>query len=585
MNNLIKILLPIALAISFFSCENDGFDIQESVGETSELKMSIAGQVLDINGNPIINAAVIYNNEEKRTDNYGLYFFENVKVSDTHNHVYIHKDGYFENTRTFRSHVSTNLTLKTILLDENFKYQFNSEAGGIIAATNVTLEFPPNAIVTDDSGNEYNGTVWVAVKHLNPLDDDVNYMMPGDLTALDADGQYSKLTSYGMVNVTLKSTAGEKLQIAQGQEVTMIATIPNEILNQSPDQIEMWSFDFEKGLWIEEGMASKSGDHYIAKVAHFSSWNYDVKMPAIIMNGRIVDADGIGFSAYINVFKSGTNMGGRGKTQSNGYFSGAVQKDELLTVIVYGDECRYMELFRSEVGPFSQNVDVGEIVVNLPSNPTYQVTGELEDCDGNVPDNVVIAINDEIYFSLDGKFNISFSPCRGGPFKIKAIDLDKKTSSDTFVLQVGDNAFNPLVICLDDIAYVKVKSTDLGFEEIAYLETIIEGRQNNEKQFFGFGRSFDGNAEKRYDIRISYRDNAGGKYEEGAFDTTKASIEIRQPNLNAFFRLDNGKIIINEVNESMKYVKGSYNIEMEAVESNITGKYTFTGDFKLDIVD
>jgi hypothetical protein len=105
---------------------------------------------------------------------------------------------------------------------------------------------------------------------------DSNDQLPGDLTAITKAGQPVRLSSYGAVSVSLRDMGGKPLNIAKGKSALIRLPIDGNLLGGSPPTIKLWSFDENKGVWIEEGVATKSGNAYIGKVTHFSAVNMDL---------------------------------------------------------------------------------------------------------------------------------------------------------------------------------------------------------------------------------------------------------------------------------------------------------------------
>ncbi|MEE9439919.1 MAG: carboxypeptidase-like regulatory domain-containing protein, partial [Saprospiraceae bacterium] len=274
------------------SCIKDSEEFVPINGERS-VTGDIFGIVTDTIGQPVEGALVFFGSRTKTTNQLGVYQFKNVKIDVKHNFLNIEKAGYFKATKTFRSvKEKSEILLKTLLMAKDFDRSINSEEGGIVEKGRTTLTFPAGSIVDEATGELYSGEVKVALQFLYPNDALIDQMMPGDLTAVDKDGIYSVLTSFGMNYVELQSESGAKLQIKEGKSVTMTSNVPLALLDDAPSEIKMWSFDTNTGLWKEEGVGQLSDGAYTGEVTHFSCWNYDSSLRSIIVNGRVVDQDG-----------------------------------------------------------------------------------------------------------------------------------------------------------------------------------------------------------------------------------------------------------------------------------------------------
>ena len=130
----------------------------------------------------------------------------------------------------------------------------------------------------DAKGNTYTGQVNAKMAYISPDDTNFSEVMPGgDLAAIRTDGSDAQLISYGMTGVELTDANGNEVKIAEGSEATVTFPIPTSMAASAAtlDEIPLWSFDEEKGIWVEEGVAKKQGDAYVGKVKHFSWWNLD----------------------------------------------------------------------------------------------------------------------------------------------------------------------------------------------------------------------------------------------------------------------------------------------------------------------
>ena len=90
--------------------------------------------------------------------------------------------------------------------------------------------------------------------------------MPGNLIGLDVSGTQMALGSLGMIAVELLSDNGEELQVADNKSVEVELALADNQLDKAPATVPLWSFDEEKGYWVEEGVATKQGNVYVASL-------------------------------------------------------------------------------------------------------------------------------------------------------------------------------------------------------------------------------------------------------------------------------------------------------------------------------
>ncbi len=83
------------------------------------------------------------------------------------------------------------------------------------------------------------------------------------------------------LNLASGSTARLTLDIAPSQQATAPATVP------------LWYFDEDDGVWYEEGEGSRQANQYVADVAHFTPWNWDIPTGTMCrIEGYVVDGNG-----------------------------------------------------------------------------------------------------------------------------------------------------------------------------------------------------------------------------------------------------------------------------------------------------
>jgi hypothetical protein len=565
-----KYILKSALLLAFFTFVGCQKDSEEFIPVDNNITVNadIFGIVLDESDQPIEGASVLYKGVEILTDEYGIYKFESVKVDSKHSFMNITKDGYFEGTRTFRANHSKTIQLRTILLKKEFNQSFDSGNGGIATHNLATLTFAPNTIMNASTKELHNGTVQVAMKYLDPTLRETNESMPGDLTSVNTQNVVGTLQSYGMVYVELQSPSGEKLQIKTGETVEMAARIPSEVLASAPSEIPMWYFEDNSGLWREEGKAVRSGDSYVANVSHFSCWNYDYSLPAIVISGRVVDIDGNPLGGiHVWVSPVGEYLGGHGNADADGTFSGQAPKDLLLDFKLYnyGSGCSYSDpVFITQIGPFSVDTDLGDIVVDLAlaGEEFLNVTGTFLNCDGNPVTNGFVKI-DYHYFELtDGTLDASIVVCNNSPKHLVATDRDNFKSIEPIQLtSPGDNNLQPISVCELEADHISINCDALGYSEILLDSIGLFSYQNN--TYKGFQGNNYTNGSNTY-LYFNYQDIMAGDFVEGTYDITPefefGYSEEGNPNDWKNYSLVNGTVTITQGGGQGDIIKATMNM-------------------------
>lgn len=381
--------LLLALTIVFSGCRKDSDitttqtsgDPDNPVIPTSVIVTgNLVGNITDEYDNPVDGALVRLKSNTTLTDENGNFSFSNVQMEEDGALITADKSGFFKAYDRVRATANQTSYTRIQLLDRAIISSFPAGAATDVEFDGATVKFQSNGFV-DANGNDYNGTVNVAGHWIDPTSNDMAEQMPGDLRAIDMEDQYAVLESFGMVAVDLIADNGTELQLKDGLSAEVSFPIPNEILNNAPASIPLWSFDEEQGLWIEEGTASKVGNMYVGNVTHFSFWNCDAPFPLVEMEGQLISENGDGLDG-VRVcldFADGSGYGAGGWTNEEGMFGGKIPKDELL-ILSIKDDC-YNTVFTMEIGPFSEDVDLGQISVTGINSNLITLSGALVNCD------------------------------------------------------------------------------------------------------------------------------------------------------------------------------------------------------------
>lgn len=579
-----KFLFLFGLIIFITSCQKDSTEFVPT-GDAITVDASIFGVVVDESQEPIQGATILYRGQSITTDEYGIYKFDNVKVNSKHNHINITKEGYFEGTRTFRTNHTKTLTLKTQLLTKSFDQSFNSDQGGVVKTTRSTLTFLPNSIMDANSKEPYSGEVTVAMKYLDPTQIEVNEQMPGDLSAVNTENVVGTLASYGMVSVELQSPSGQKLQVKTGSTAQLSTEIPSKIASNAPGTIPMWYFDDATGLWVEEGLANLNGDIYTANVSHFSWWNYDAYQPSIVLSGKVIDQDGNPLeNVHVWVSVQGEWGGGHGNTDADGTFSGQVAKDEILDfkIFSYSNGCGYIDpVYITQIGAFSTDTDMGDIVVTVTTNETLSVKANFIKCDGNPVTNGFVRMGYN-YFELDGApFDQTVVVCNNNDQILTATDRDAlKKTEPIIVNSPGNEDLGTLSICALEVDFFNINCDALSFSETLVDSLTIFSYQNGATKGIN---AYDGGSGKNTFIYLQFEDLVSPDFNLGTYPLT-GGIEFgyndpANPNKFISYVLNSGTITITQGGTVGDIILGTINMNVKNSEDNLD--YDFYGDFQI----
>ncbi len=370
----------LALTLVSGSCKKDSSPGgNENPGEdplkpAADVTTTIIVQVVDERGNALSNVSLMAHGSSGTSLQQGTYEFKDVDVPGNRCIVHAEKDGFFEASRAETPKENGATEMRLVMMSKPTTQIINATAGGKASLPNGSeVQLPANAVV-DASGDPYTGAVTMSVRYLDPTRPDFGMLVPGgDMLAQRTDESTSILYSYGILRVKLTGNDGQDLQVAAGKTATIVMDIPDKQLATAPSTIPLWYFDEDKGVWIEEGSATKQGDKYIGTVKHFTDWNCDVPQSAATIIGQLVDCNGEPTWGHVEFGQVGEDVGASADSdQSDGKFSQRVPAGIPLTVVVY-DPLYIAPLLPGEQGQ-------GKLIVLVPPLSPGQVydVGKLQ---------------------------------------------------------------------------------------------------------------------------------------------------------------------------------------------------------------
>lgn len=467
-------LLPVILmfVFAFTSC-----DPSESKGSSQNddtfaenfgngASKDFIGQVVDTNNHPIQNATVTIGTSTIQTDVNGVFIINNASVHEKFAYIKVAKAGYIDGSRAMVPTSGKN-NVKIMMIPnsplETIQSGVESEVA-LPSGTKVTFD----GAFQDENGNPYSGSVSVAMYHLLPGNQNIDKLMPGMLYAQTKNNQEAVLETFGMLNVELRGSGGQKLNLMEGHTAEITMKIDDSQTGTAPSSIPLWHFDEAKGYWKEDGEATKVGNNYVGEVSHFSWWNCDQYSSTAMLTLTIVDVEGnpisnLGVKLTVNAvnFSSYVQL-----TDSSGSISGVVPSNEVMTLVVY-NQCNDI-VYTSQIGPFTSSTILPQITLNTSSTPVTRITGSLIKCNSSKVTNgyVKLARNGRVSFStVDNNGNFSFREiyCPASPqFTLTGIDFDnyQSTGDITYNAIEGITSIGGLMACNTISEFVSYKVDD-----------------------------------------------------------------------------------------------------------------------------
>ncbi|RZJ70242.1 carboxypeptidase-like regulatory domain-containing protein [Flavobacterium sp.] len=400
-----------------------GSNFEQNFGST--VSRDFIGQVVNTNNQPVVGASVNIGSTTISTDSNGMFFANEISVKDKFAYITVDKAGFFQGSRTLAPTSGKN-KVKIMLIPNTPTATVNSGASSEVT-TDSGSKIIFDGSFADENGAAYSGTVAVSVFHLKPSDENISSLMPGSLYAERENGNEAALQTFGMLNVELRGSAGQKLQPAEGHPATIEFAIDATQASLAPSSIPLWHFDSAKGWWKEDGIATRQGNKYVGEASHFSWWNCDAPFPTVHLQLTVNDADGNPIAnSSVAISFGGNPWPAYGYTDQNGHVSGLVPANETLTVNIF-NICNEVA-YSSTIGPFSSASSL-TITATSGSAQTVLVDGNLIACDGNPVTNGYVMMtygnNRDFYPVTNGNFSFNTLTCSPNqPFTLRGIDAD-----------------------------------------------------------------------------------------------------------------------------------------------------------------
>ena len=139
------------------------------------------------------------------------------------------------------------------------------------------ISIAPGALV-NARGEQAQGEIVASIATLDPA----RRSLPGNYEAVSRGSEQTRLFSYGSVYAEFRAANGEKLNLANGQSAELRIPVPASQRLSAQSEIALWSYDEDRGSWIEEGTATlkdtPQGAFYVGNTTHFSTINMDIKL-------------------------------------------------------------------------------------------------------------------------------------------------------------------------------------------------------------------------------------------------------------------------------------------------------------------
>ena len=581
------LLLAFALVTNYQCQKTPQQDVPQTIDPLAEkVTASVKGRVTDENGKPVNNASVVSGGSTTTTDINGFFRFDNIQLAKNAGFVLVEKAGYLKGSRTIFANAGIINNIEIQLIPKTIRGNFSASAGGNVVIQNgSSVSLPAGGIINVATNSAYTGTVNVVGAYLDPTDPKLSLIMPGNLVGLTTTNEQKVLQTFGMIAIELEGSNGEKLNLASGKSATITMPVPASLLAGAPATIPLWYFDETKGLWKEEGIATKQGTNYVGTVAHFSFWNCDVPNNFVTLKLKLKDQNGQPSSGYrIQLKNTQNNSTAYALTDSTGSASGAVPPNVSLEMKVY-NRCNTL-VHSQTIGPFATNTDMGTLTVTIPAPASITVSGTVKKCDlSNVTNGYADVIIDSLYYRAtinNGSFSITIQRCSNAATsaQIIATDVQANQQSTSTPLNVTSGSYSTgdIIACgVSTAQYINfiIGGTSHNFQ--SPVDSFNVYRQSTTTNIQGFRAGVSDSITYRY---TSF--NFEGITAAGTYTLSPGSLIVTKgisPAVGSWQYNDAGPITITitEFGSTGQYIAGSFSGPMKEFFTNVpvTGTCSF----------
>ncbi len=495
MKRIYHVILVIVIATISINCQkelsNDNPFPSQTNNQSSPIISTLQGNVLDENDQPATGVKISAGTKITITDSRGYFRIIDAILDKNASLIIAEQPGYFKSFRTFKATSGVNQVVIK-LIKKSLAGTADATAGGNVTLSNGAKIALSSNSVTSATGAAYSGNINVYAAFIDPTSNDIGKTVPGSFMGDDKDNKRVVLSSYGMLAVELESSAGEKLQIKPGSTATLTIPIPLSKLSSSPATISLWYIDEHTGIWKEQGTAKKIGNTYVGDVKHFSYWNCDISLPGISFTATFKTSDDVRLTnTYVTVrLANDTNGYAHGYTDSLGQVSGIIPANENLVLEVY-DEC-YKVAYSKNIGPFTQNTDLGSISISNSTPSLVTIKGKLVSCSSTPVSNgyAILYFNNMVYnlnTNANGEFITSFFTCSVMAETCSIIGVDETTRQQGTLQTI---TLIPQITDAGDVTACGISSSEFINYTLDNKDYVISNAANdsfNAYTYAGFG--------------------------------------------------------------------------------------------------
>lgn len=420
----IYILTLGCILLSFFACRTDEFEVIEI--ETDDDLMILVeaefnGFVFNSNGDPIIGAQVSLGEELAFSDDRGYFKISNQVDQNEANFdvsASLYQNAYLNSVPSQEGRGQVRIEL----LQPNIIDVFMPESGS-------TLNFQDQLNINIQANTRFNlnETVYtddiLAEITFFELDKpNIHESLGSSIIARNASNNRELLNPFTMVSIEAKSNTDEDLSLID--QISVVAKIPDNHINDAPSEIDLWYFDQQKKQWEQRGRANLVNGNYEFQIDKLGRWMSATSGEFTLLSGKVEDLEDL-TNALIRVTDANeTSRIFMTITDERGYYWLNVPTGAPLILEVL-DECLNVKGI-TELNGLTQETKANiELIKN--GVETIRLSGNLICGSESVEDGYVMVESSfgETYFSetdQDGRFDFEVLDCGAEYYQVTGVD-------------------------------------------------------------------------------------------------------------------------------------------------------------------
>ncbi len=322
---------------------------QTATTTTPSSKAVQTGQVKDFNtGKGLANVKVSLGNSTTTTDSNGFYTFSNITPTKEAVVTFV-KEGYLiGSTKIEIKSLSENNALSPNYIEyalNTYQNQWSYNSQNKASGTHIDIAA---STYTDQAGNSYTGLINASLTVLDTATDKGKTLFPGLFEGKDSNGIVTPFVSYGLISLKINDANGDPLSVSS--DITL--TFDKSVKAATAEEIPLWYYNYQKGIWIEEGFATRLADgRYQGTVSHPGTWSLSqaIEDASAVYTDRILYPDGTPVK-NLRVYAVGKNWIREDlSTNENGEFEINVIPNEDFTIHAYHYRDKYSAEFNGVI--------------------------------------------------------------------------------------------------------------------------------------------------------------------------------------------------------------------------------------------